>query len=496
MKSHPTHAKKKLPMAEKVAWGAGGFSEQLAVNGLNNIFVPIYNIGFGLSSVLIGWAVSIPRFFDMISDPVMGSISDNHRSRFGRRRPFIFAGGILMAIAFAMSYMASPYWSDWTLFLYAVIVCVIFYLVYTVFSVPFYALGLELADDYDERADLQKYRMIFGSAASFLIPWLYKICLVTGEHIREVITSGQHVWYAPLLQPLAAMAADDGVKAEVIGVRYVVWAVAILIILTALPAAIFTREKLAVESTKKINLLRSGLLVLKNRSFRTLCLMIFLVITGMFFLGALMTYINIFYVAGGDKSTGATWNGFYGTVAGIAGVASAFVIPLLVRRFDKKKVLMGGLGLAALAVYSSWFTLSPAWPSLQILLALVIGAGMSACWLLNGAFIADICDEDEFLNGSRREGVFAAFFGFVVKLGFTSIALLLGYVLLLVGYQAGADLMSPETVFRLRLFVALFPSTCLVVAMIVFSRYSLSRGHLQEIQEALRLRRLTNTRQE
>jgi Na+/melibiose symporter-like transporter len=56
--------------------------------------------------------------------------------------------------------------------------------------------------------------------------------------------------------------------------------------------------------------------------------------------------------------------------------------------------------------------------------------------------------------------------------------------------------MSPETVFRLRLFVALFPSTCLVVAMIVFSRYSLSRGHLQEIQEALRLRRLTNTRQE
>jgi GPH family glycoside/pentoside/hexuronide:cation symporter len=478
-----------LPMREKIAWGAGGFSEQLAVNGLNNIFVPIYNIGFGLSSVLIGWAVSIPRFFDMISDPVMGSISDNTRSRFGRRRPFIFVGGILMAIAFAMSYMASPYWSDWTLFFYAVTVCVIFYLVYTVFSVPFYALGLELADDYDERADLQKYRMVFGSAASFLIPWLYKICLVVGEHIRDVLTNTPNVWYAPLLQPLAAMASDEGIKAEVIGVRYVVWGVAILIILTALPAAIFTKEKLSVESGKKINLLRSGLLVLKNRSFRTLSLMIFLVITGMFFLGALITYVNIFYVAGGDKSVGATWNGFYGTASGITGVASAFVIPLLVRRFDKKKVLMCGLGIAAIAILSSWFILNPALPGLQVLLAMVIGGGMSACWLLNGAFIADICDEDEFLNGSRREGVFAAFFGFVVKLAFTSIALLLGYVLLLVGYEAGSDLMSPETIFRLRLFVALFPSSCLLIAILVFSRYRLSRERVGEIQEALRARR-------
>jgi Na+/melibiose symporter-like transporter len=194
-------------------------------------------------------------------------------------------------------------------------------------------------------------------------------------------------------------------------------------------------------------------------------------------------------VAGGDKSVGATWNGFYGTASGITGVASAFVIPLLVRRFDKRKVLMCGLGIAAIAILGSWFILNPALPGLQVLLAMVIGGGMSACWLLNGAFIADICDEDEFLNGSRREGVFAAFFGFVVKLAFTSIALLLGYVLLLVGYEAGSDLMSPETIFRLRLFVALFPSSCLLIAILVFSRYRLSRERVGEIQEALRARR-------
>jgi Na+/melibiose symporter-like transporter len=77
----------------------------------------------------------------------------------------------------------------------------------------------------------------------------------------------------------------------------------------------------------------------------------------------------------------------------------------------------------------------------------------------------------------------------VIKLGFTSIALLLGYVLLLVGYEAGSDLMSPETTFRLRLFVALFPSSCLLIAIFLFSRYSLSRARVGEIQAALRERR-------
>lgn len=97
----------------------GGFSDQVATNGLNSLFVPIYNIGFAMSSVLIGWAAAIPRLIDTLSDPVMGNISDNSRSRFGRRRPFVFAGAFLMALGFGLSYMASPYWGSAALFAFA-----------------------------------------------------------------------------------------------------------------------------------------------------------------------------------------------------------------------------------------------------------------------------------------------------------------------------------------------------------------------------------------
>jgi GPH family glycoside/pentoside/hexuronide:cation symporter len=467
----------------------GGLSDQLAANGLNNLFVPIYNIGLGMGSVLIGWAVAIPRFFDTISDPVMGNISDNSRSRFGRRRPFIFAGGFLMAIALGISYMASPYWGSTALFVYAVLACILFYLMYTIFSVPYNALGLELTSDYDERANVQKYRLIFASAATFLIPWLYKICLSTGEFIRGFVESGRSAWYGFLFQPVVQMAADDSVKVEILGIRYVAWALAIVVALSALPVSLFTREKIKVQDQAKLHLLHSGKLALQNRSFRVLCLMIFFVICGMFFMGVLATYANIFYIFGGDKGRGATWNGFYGTASGITSLAATFVIPWLVRRFDKKKVLLCGMALAAATIMGSWFLFRPGFPALQLVLAVVIGAGMSTVWLLNGAFIADICDEDELQHGYRREGIFSAFYGFTVKLAFTGIAFTLGYVLAFIGYDAGAEQMAPETLTRLRLFIALFPSTCIIAAMIVFSRYRLSRERLGEIQEALRARR-------
>jgi GPH family glycoside/pentoside/hexuronide:cation symporter len=479
---------KKLPLKEKISWGLGGFSEQIAVNGLNNLFVPIYNIGLGLDSVLVGWAISIPRFFDMISDPIIGNMSDNCRSRLGRRRPFILWGGILMALIFGLTYMASPGWGSWTLFGYAVASCILFYLAYTVYSVPYTALGLELTDDYDERADVQKYRMIFSSVATFTIPWFYKICLSIGGHARQVAGQDTGRWVDLPFRWVAGLAADESIKPEVLGVRYLAWIAAGVIVLSILPVFFNAKEKVAAQKQEKINLLQSAKLISKNRSFLIQCGMIFLVITGMFFTGPLTTYLNIFHVCGGDKLAASTWTGWNGTVLGVASLISSFLIPLLVRVFDKKKVLIGGVSLAVAAIGSTWFAINPQWPALQLIPAVAIGFGMSCCWLLNGAFIADICDEDELKTGFRREGMFSAVFGFIVKMAFTVIALLLGYLLKFIGYEAGADRMTPETIFRLRLFLALFPAGSLLAAVLVFSRYPLTRGRVQQIQARLTVR--------
>ena len=119
----------------------------------------------------------------------------------------------------------------------------------------------------------------------------------------------------------------------------------------------------------------------------------------------------------------------------------------------------------------------------------MLGFGMNCCWLLNGAFIADVCDADELEFGYRREGMFSASFGFIVKLAFTVIGVALGYLIAAAGYEAGAETMAPETVQRLRWFLVLFPTACLAGAAVIMKFYPLTRERIHEIQAELETRR-------
>ncbi len=481
--------KDKPPMKEKLSWGLGGFSEQIAVNGLNNMFMPIFNIGLGLDSKLVGWAMGIPRFFDMISDPLIGNMSDNSRSRFGRRRPFILIGGILMALIFGLTFMASPYMSQWAMFAYATVACILFYLAYTVYSVPYTALGLELTDDYDERAHIQKYRLIFSSVASlFIIPWIYKICLMIGNLSRNLIEKDTLAWYEKPFTMCSGLVADVSVKTEVLGARYMAWICAFFIILSIMPVSFMVKERGRITKKDKIGLFSSIKLVSKNRPFAFLLGMILLVITGNFFVNPLLMYLNIFYVYDGDKDAGATLTGLFGSAQAITMLISSFVVPYLVQLLDKKKVLMLGLSIGAIANFLNLFLVNPSTPKLQLISAAMLGFGLNCCWLLNGAFIADVCDADELAFGYRREGMFSAAFSFTYKLAFTVITVSMGYLLAAAGYEGGADAMTPETVSRLRYFLVFFPMTCLILSAFIMKFYPLTRERIHEIQAELRQR--------
>jgi len=477
-----------VPMKEKLSWGLGAFSEQIAVNGLNNLFMPIFNMGFGVDSRLLGWAITIPRFFDMLSDPIIGNMSDNCRSRFGRRRPYMIVGGILMALIFVFIFMASPHWGEWTLFGYATVACILFFTAYTIYSVPYTALGLEMTDDYDERAHIQKYRSIFGAIATFLLPWLYKLCLIIGERCKALVGQDHVVWYEKPLMLVSKMAADVSVKTEVLGVRYVAWSAAIFIVVAIMPVCFLVKERARIEGQEKINLWRSAKMVSKNKSFAMLLGMILLVITGNYFVNPVITYLNIFYVYGGDKIAGANLFGVYGSVLATAMFISSFIIPYLVQMLDKKKVLIIGLSMSIVASILNWFLVNPNYPYLQLITAVLSGVGLNGCWLLNGAFIADICDEDELAFGYRREGMFSAVFGFVVKLAFTVIGVTLGYLIVFVGYEAGAESMTPQTITNLRCILTFFPLTCLLIAVSIIKFYPLTRERVREIQSQLRAR--------
>ena len=117
----------------------------------------------------------IPRFWDAISDPIAGYISDNTRSRWGRRRPYIVVGGVGVAIFFVLIWTVPTGLGEYGIFAYFLAMSLLFYTAVTVFSVPLVALGYEMTDDYHERTRLFAYGSFIGNVFAILTPWMYHL---------------------------------------------------------------------------------------------------------------------------------------------------------------------------------------------------------------------------------------------------------------------------------------------------------------------------------
>ena len=168
----------KIPARKKMLWGAGGAADMMIMNGVNGLVDQIYTIGMALDPKWVGLARSVPRFLDILLDPVIGHMSDNTRSRWGRRRPWMLAGGIVAAVTSVV--MWYPPISQGTMAVNIFIIAMLallFTVGYSFFTIPYTAMGYEMSPDSDERTHLFKYRLIFFTAAGLIVPWLASICL-------------------------------------------------------------------------------------------------------------------------------------------------------------------------------------------------------------------------------------------------------------------------------------------------------------------------------
>ena len=98
--SHVTDPKDIVPLKQKLAVGAGGFPIQNGGLVVQYMAQPIFQIFLGLNPALFGLAMTIPRVWDAFTDPIMGRFSDRYKSKYGRRRPFVFIGAFAVALTF------------------------------------------------------------------------------------------------------------------------------------------------------------------------------------------------------------------------------------------------------------------------------------------------------------------------------------------------------------------------------------------------------------
>lgn len=456
---HKTKPEDRVPLGRKLAFGVGGIPQALMSTAINQLANPVFNIALGVNPVLLGVALSIPRFWDAITDPLMGNFSDNLRTRWGRRRPVIFCGAILTGLVYMLMWNLPHGWSEMAYFWYFLIVSLIYYLAFTTFSVPFYALGYEMSPDYHEKTRVISFQNAFIAIGGLLQPWLFYF--VTRGCFSDMV----------------------------VGARVIAIPIGLMFMAIGVIPAIFCRERhqvSAVKKTDKTPIFKAMGQALCCRPFRLLALTALVMGTGVMMVNSLGPYVNIYYVFGGDLKRAAVMQGFGGMGFFISMFISTPAIVWLSSRISKKKALVCVMSLVVIGAASKWWTYTPDIPWLWIVSGMVMAPGFSGVNVLIQSMIADVCDLDELQTGKRKEGIYASVYSWVVKTGMSTSYFIANVILAATGFNAalGAE-QAPRTLVLMRALLAFIPVAALLIAITLISLYSVSEQQAYEIREQL-----------
>jgi len=473
MSHYVTAEKDKVPIVQKAAFGAGHLVNNLLPGALG-VFMFFLLTAFGMDPFLAGLLGGLPRFYDAITDPIMGFISDNTKSRFGRRRPYIFAGAILSGVLFAVLWQLSPDNSQTYNFWYFLIFSLIYLTGNTIFSTPLIGLGYEMTSDYNERTRLMAFSQTLGQVAWMIVPWFW--VLIANPNLFDN---------------------------QAIGVRKLSMIVGgVCIILGVLPA-IFCKgiDASKMEGRVKItyktlfsnlkDLFRGIAQVSKNISFMRLCAATFLVFNGFQLVASFSYFIIVFYMFKGDYGLAGNWPAWFSTVSAI--ITAFLVIPVIsaiANKVGKRNAFIISTFISIIGYSLKWWGFNPEIPWMIFMPLPLMVFGIGGLFTLMMSMTADVCDLDELNNGMpRKEGTFGAIYWWMVKLGQALALVLGGLVLKLVGFDQNAAVQAADTLTKLRIADIAIPALTALLAILVMWKYDLTEAKAREIKAQLVARR-------
>jgi glycoside/pentoside/hexuronide:cation symporter, GPH family len=473
MEHHKTAPKDVVPLRQKIAFGSGHLTNQLFPAALG-VFMIVLVLSLKMNPVLAGLLAAIPRLIDAVMDPVMGFISDNTVSRWGRRKPYIFIGAIIRGIVFMIMWQLYPENGQTYNFFYFLIMSFFFYVGYTIFAAPLIGLGYEMTPDYNERTRLMAISQFMGQFAWMIAPWFWFII-----YNKNVYPS-----------------APEGAR------NLSLWVGAICLILGVMPALfckeidqthLTNRAKLSAKefANNMKALFKSMKQIITNKSFLRLCGATFLIFNGFQIIAQFAFFIIIFYLFAGDTSAAGQWPAWFGTISSIA--TAFLVIPVITfisTKVGKKNAFIISTVISIVGYSLKWWAFHPGNPWLMFLPLPLISFGIGGLFTLMMSMTADVCDLDELNNGMpRKEGTFGAVYWWMVKLG-TALALLgSGVVLNLVGFDQNITVQTVDTITKLRIADILIPSLTGLLAIIVMWKYDITEKKANEIRNMLVERR-------
>jgi GPH family glycoside/pentoside/hexuronide:cation symporter len=468
----------KLPLGVKALYGTGQFVDSISSTAINTFLLFYLNEVCGLSGVLAGASLGIALVVDAFVDPLMGSVSDNTGSRWGRRHPYMIGSIVLIALGLGLLFSIPPGLTTWPLFGYATIIALALRIGLSGYVVPYIALGAELTDDYVDRSAIVAWRTFFSVFATLVPLVLGYIVFLAGAKIYDRAAYIPFAWTCAVVMAVFAALAAFG--------------------------TLNTRGRLHKaapgEGHPLIRLLREVVEVFRNPSFRLL-----------------FSSVLIFFVAQGTASAlGLHGSKFFWhldtqqillvAVMTLVGVMAGLpAVWLTGAKIEKRSMVIWSLVYivitqAGLPVIRILGIIPPDVKVIVMVLSInALIAGVAITFLTVGfqSMMADAADEHELMFGARREGVYFAGLSFSTKAASGLGGAISGVVLSLIHFPAdlaakGGDAahIPLETVNALGLAYGIVPGAMTFACIIFTLFYRIDRAAHARIQAELAARRI------
>jgi GPH family glycoside/pentoside/hexuronide:cation symporter len=461
----------KLPLLTKLIYGSGDWG-RASFNTLRQIFYAIFLTDVvGIDPRLASIAALVSTLWDAINDPLVGSISDKVRTRWGRRRPFLLFFSIPFAAAFIILWWAPPWKSQIALTITVTLAYMLADTIQTLVTVPYLALTPELAAEYDQRTSLTSYRMFFNLMASLATavaaPIIVDAALKSGAGTQQ-----GYMIVAALFGGLAALP--------------------FLLIFFRIKERPLDQE----EIVERVNLQETIRILINNAPFRFATGIYVLNWISFDLVSLMLPYFLIYWINSGNMITQINLLGMNisltSVVLGVLLIVAVAAIPVwsaIAQKFSKRWAYIVGM-VFWIIVQLVIFSIQPGQITTIIILAALAGLSVSTAHIMPEAIFPDVIDWDEFRSHKRREGTYYGAVSFLRKLSSAAAIFLALQILGWFGYQAPPKnallfAQSAQTVTAIRFLTGPVVAVLLLTAIFIAWRYPLSRERQHRIQKAL-----------
>tara|TARA_B110000116_G_scaffold66643_1_gene57246 strand:- start:1979 stop:3379 length:1401 start_codon:yes stop_codon:yes gene_type:complete len=441
---------------------------------LYSIFVFFYfSQILGLDPIYTGSATLIAIMFDAISDPIIGSISDNFKStKWGRRHPIMLMSAFPLGLSTYLLFLPPNGISEFDLFLWMTIFSILIRLFLTLFLVPGMSLGAELSSDYDERTVITSFRIMFTTLVS---PFVCLFGLIFIFIPKEGMSTGLLNTEAyPKFAFLCAVIMILSIIISVYGTKHTI---------PSLPK-MNKRENIK-------SLLKNISIAIKMKSFNSVVLFTMMIYIGFGIGNSLTTYfLSYFFELDQNGVAAIIFSG------GIAGILSLFIAPKLGKKYDKKTATIISTFLFGIFMASPYnLRLLGLFPSnespMLIVYYLILSTiGFTFLWTsmsLANSMMADVVDEYESITKQRHEGLFFSTMSFAYKLTVGAGYFFAGILLKIIAFPTQSDIseIPPETISKLGFIGGPLLMAIYLISIYFIIKYPITKQRHNEIRDKL-----------